>query len=355
MASPTISAAEVQIRPFHPNDTHDQYALVSDPRVASQLLQLPSMELSETEKWAESEQNGRHRLVADWQGRVIGSIHVTSYLNPRLKHAGRLGLMVHPDAWGQGVGSQLMAAALNLADNWLNLSRVELEVFTDNPGAIHLYEKFGFAREGVRQKVAFGNGRFLDDFVMARLHGRCPGPDKPASPAAPPPPATFAPEDVHIRPPRPADFADLHACFSHPLVDRTTLQMPSQEASQTRKRFAEPAPGIHRFVADVQGKAVGIITLHQPHNPRQSHVAGMGMMIHPAYWGRGIGRQLMAAITDLADNWLNIKRLELEVNVDNPAGVRLYEKFGFVIEGTKHWHAFGDGRLADSHFMGRIR
>jgi putative acetyltransferase len=114
-------------------------------------------------------------------------------------------------------------------------------------------------------------------------------------------------------------------------------------------------PGIHRFVAEVQGKAVGIITLHQPHNPRQSHVAGMGMMIHPAYWGKGIGRQLMAAITDLADNWLNIKRLELEVNVDNPAGVRLYEKFGFVIEGTKRWHAFGDGRLADSHFMARVR
>ncbi len=355
MTALTINPAEIMIRPFHPDDVQDQHKMVTHPRVASQLLQLPSMELSETEKWAESEQNGRHRLVADWQGRVIGFVHVTAFLNPRLKHSGRLGLMVHPDAWGQGVGHQLMTAALNLADNWLNLSRVALEVYTHNEAAIHLYEKFGFEREGLRQKVAFGNGRFLDDYVMARLHGRFPGPDEPASPAAPPPPAKFTPEDVLIRPPRPTDFADLHACFSHPLVDRTTLQLPSQEASQTRKRFAEPAPGIHRFVAEVQGKAVGIITLHQPHNPRQSHVAGMGMMVHPAYWGRGIGRQLMAAITDLADNWLNIKRLELEVNVDNPAGVRLYEKFGFLIQGTKRWHAFGDGRLADSHFMGRIR
>ncbi|MBK8905835.1 MAG: GNAT family N-acetyltransferase [Anaerolineaceae bacterium] len=355
MTTFTIHPAEVIIRPFHPDDTHDQYTMVSDPRVASQLLQVPSMELAETEKWATSEQNGRHRLVADWHGRVIGAIYVTAYQNPRLKHAGRLGMMVHPDAWGQGVGSQLLAAALNLADNWLNLSRVELEVFTHNQAAIHLYEKFGFEQEGVRQKVAFGSGRFLDDFVMARLHGRFPGPEEPAKPASPPPRADFTAEDVQIRPPRKGDIADLHACFSHPLVDRTTLQMPSQESSQTQKRFADPVPGVHRFVAEVHGKAVGIITLHQTHKPRQSHVAGMGMMVHPAYWGQGIGSRLMAAITDLADNWLNVVRLELEVNVDNPAGVRLYEKFGFVIEGTKRWHAFGDGRLADSHFMARVR
>ena len=64
---------------------------------------------------------------------------------------------------------------------------------------------------------------------------------------------------------------------------------------------------------------------------------------------------LMGKVVDLADTWLNVQRIELEVNVDNPAGVRLYEKFGFEIEGTKRWHAFGDGRLADSHFMARVR
>ncbi|MCB8976203.1 MAG: GNAT family N-acetyltransferase [Ardenticatenaceae bacterium] len=355
MNTRNINPAEIVIRPFHLDDAPGQYTMVSDPRVVSQLLQLPSMELSETEKWAASEQSGRHRLVADWQGRVVGFTHVTAYLTPRLRHCGRLGLMVHPDVWGQGVGSQLMTAALDLADNWLNLSRVELEVYTHNEAAIHLYEKFGFVREGLRQKVSFGNGRFLDDFVMARLHGRVPGPVEPNSPATPPPPADFTPEEVLIRPPRRADFDDLHACLTHPLVDRTTLQLPSMEVSQIQKRFGDAAPGIHRFAAEVQGKAVGLITLHKAQNPRQSHVAGMGMMVHPAYWGKGIGNQLMAAIIDLADNWLNVKRLELEVNTDNPAAVRLYEKFGFVIEGTKRWHAFGDGRLADSHFMGRIR
>jgi putative acetyltransferase len=68
-----------------------------------------------------------------------------------------------------------------------------------------------------------------------------------------------------------------------------------------------------------------------------------------------IGTQLMDTVLDLADNWLNLKRVELEVNIDNPAGVRLYEKAGFVIEGTKRFHTYGDGRWADSYFMARVR
>jgi putative acetyltransferase len=78
-------------------------------------------------------------------------------------------------------------------------------------------------------------------------------------------------------------------------------------------------------------------------------------MVHPDYWGIGIGSQLMSAILDIADNWLNLTRVELEVNTDNPVAVRLYEKFGFEIEGTHKLHAFGNGRWADSYFMSRLR
>ncbi len=350
-----IQLNEVEIRPFHPDDAADQHAMVSHPRVAEMLLQLPSMELAETQTWAKTEKNGRYRLVADWNGRVVGAIHLTQYLRPRIKHSGTLGMMVHPDAWGQGIGSLLLEAGLNITDNWLNLSRVELEVYTHNKSAVRLYEKFGFEHEGVRQKVSFGNGRFLDEYVMARLHGRFPGPEQPSEPPTPPAPANFMPDDVIIRTPRPSDVDALYACFRDPLIARTTLQMPTQEMGVTQKRLETHNNKLHRFVAEVQGVAVGIISLHLFENPRQHHIGGLGMMVHPAYWGKGIGSQLMPAVLDLADNWLNLTRVELEVNTDNPAAVRLYKKFGFEIEGTKRWHAFGDGRLADSHFMARIR
>lgn len=342
------------IRPIHPDDAADQYAMVAHPQVAVTLMQLPSMELAQTQSWIQEPKPGVHRLVADWRGRVIGSVGVRQAQNARLAHSGKLGMMVHPDFWRQGVGTALMAAALDLADNWLNMLRLELEVYTHNTAAIHLYEKFGFATEGTKQKAVFGDGRYFDAHIMARLRHTewyAAPPPPPIRPLTKQPPVTAA-----IRTPRyPDDLNDLYFIFCQPEVSRTTLQLPSQEISKTRQRLQEAATGLYRYVAEVDGRVVGIATLHQRQNPRERHAASLGMMVRPDYWGRGIGSQLLDALVKLADNWLQLTRIELEVNTDNTAGVRLYEKFGFTIEGTHKLHAYGDGRMADSYFMARIR
>ena len=62
-----------------------------------------------------------------------------------------------------------MEAALDLADNWLNLTRIELHVYTDNSAGIGLYEKFGFEVEGTHHRFAFRNGKYVDAYSMARL------------------------------------------------------------------------------------------------------------------------------------------------------------------------------------------
>ena len=157
------------IRPFHPADAADQYEIVSHPAVARMLLQLPSMEFNETLAWAERQQPGRHRLVAHAGGKVVGAGALTQAQNPRLAHSGRLGMMVHPEFWGQGIGGRLMEAMLDLADNWLNLKRVELEVNVDNPAAIRLYHKFDFVVEGTKRMHAYGDGRWTDSHFMARF------------------------------------------------------------------------------------------------------------------------------------------------------------------------------------------
>ncbi|RMH01857.1 MAG: GNAT family N-acetyltransferase [Chloroflexi bacterium] len=140
-----------------------------------------------------------------------------------------------------------------------------------------------------------------------------------------------------------------------PAVCRTTLQLPSQEYLRVEERTRTHRPGLHRYVAEKDGRIVGSITIHQGNTARTRHTAGLGMAVHPDFWGQGIGSQLMETILNLADNWLNLLRVELEVNIDNPAAIRLYKKFGFEVEGTKRMHTYGDGRWADSYFMARIR
>ena len=64
------------------------------------------------------------------------------------------------------------AAAVDLADNWLNYTRLELTVYTDNAAALALYRKFGFEIEGTLKAYAFRDGRFIDAYTMARLRER---------------------------------------------------------------------------------------------------------------------------------------------------------------------------------------
>jgi RimJ/RimL family protein N-acetyltransferase len=69
----------------------------------------------------------------------------------------------------QGVGSKLMARAVEWAKGTGVVSRVELLVFTRNEMAIHLYQKFGFLVEGRQRRAIFRNGEYLDNLLMALL------------------------------------------------------------------------------------------------------------------------------------------------------------------------------------------
>jgi putative acetyltransferase len=68
-----------------------------------------------------------------------------------------------------------------------------------------------------------------------------------------------------------------------------------------------------------------------------------------------VGTALLQAAIDLADNWLNLRRLELEVYTDNEPAVRLYARAGFVIEGTLRQYVFRDGQYVDVYTMARFR
>ncbi len=61
----------------------------------------------------------------------------------------------------------------------------------------------------------------------------------------------------------------------------------------------------------------------------------------------------MRAAVDLAGWRLNLERLELEGYIDNEPAVRLYTKYGFVIEGKLAQLAYRDGQYVDAYAMGR--
>ena len=118
----------------------------------------------------ENQQDGHVGIVAVLDARIVGSADVTQQ-KERRSHVGVIGLCVHDDFHGRGIGTALLGALIDTADNWLNLKRLELGVFVDNEPAIRLYKKFGFVVECTRRAEAFRDGQFADSYGMARLHG----------------------------------------------------------------------------------------------------------------------------------------------------------------------------------------
>jgi putative acetyltransferase len=160
---------------------------------------------------------------------------------------------------------------------------------------------------------------------------------------------------IQVRAVRASDWRDLYEIWTDRRVCWGTRQVPLQPEDTIRKKIENPPDGMYGLVAEVDGRVVGHTNLHRGRSPRAQHVAGCGIAVHPDHWNQGVGSALMTAVVDLADNWLDLKRIELEVYTDNAAAIHLYEKFGFVLEGTKRKYAFREGEYVDAHVMARVR
>ena len=162
--------------------------------------------------------------------------------------------------------------------------------------------------------------------------------------------------EITVRHAEPSDAETMHRIMSGPKAAAGTLQLPLQPAEVWRKRLAEPPEGLFLLAACVEGEVVGNLSLHtSPNRPRIRHTGSIGMAVRDDWQGKGVGTALMEAALYLADNWLNLSRVELTVYTDNAAGIALYEKFGFEREGTHRRYAFRDGGFVDAYSMARVR
>ena len=166
------------IRRTSSRDAAAMAQLMSDPAVFGGLLQMP---YPSEERWqarlAEATPAGKPELslVAERDGAIIGSVGLDSVgVALRRRHAMGLGILVARDAQGQGVGTALMQAVCDYADNWLGTLRIELTVYADNVVAQRLYARFGFELEGRLRGYALRDGVFVDALAMARFHPKPP-------------------------------------------------------------------------------------------------------------------------------------------------------------------------------------
>lgn len=108
------------------------------------------------------------RLVAVENDEILGWA-VLSPVSSRCVYAGvnEVSVYVHPDVHGQGMGSALLQALIDYAEQ-NNIWTLQAGIFPENVASVQLHEKRGFRIVGTREKLGQMQGAWRDVLLMER-------------------------------------------------------------------------------------------------------------------------------------------------------------------------------------------
>lgn len=158
--------------------------------------------------------------------------------------------------------------------------------------------------------------------------------------------------EVIIRHMEMSDIDDINDIYQDRAVLENTSLLPYVSAATVKGIFDNT--DFYTLVAEYDKKVVGHITLILSSKARQKHASSFAIAVHSGFHGKGVGKALMDAAIEQADNWLNLIRLELEVHADNDAAIAVYKKSGFEVEGEKRFAVFKSGQYISMLMMARI-
>lgn len=163
---------QVDIRSFSKEDVKELNKIRRSEGVFETILSLKDETVDETYQYFTGDRS--HTFIAEdvKAERIIGYIKLVIDEEKRRRHKANLSVAIHNDYQGNGVGSKLFTEAMDLAENWLMLKKIELTVLENNVPGIELYKKFGFEIEGVSRADTVVNGKYEDVVFMGKVFDR---------------------------------------------------------------------------------------------------------------------------------------------------------------------------------------
>ncbi|NWL35541.1 GNAT family N-acetyltransferase [Paenarthrobacter nitroguajacolicus] len=144
---------ELEFRPM----TSEDWPAVEEIYRAGIATGQATFEAAPPASWSEFDMSKRPdlRLVAiDPSGKLLGWV-AASPVSSRAVYRGVVehSIYIHPEASGQGVGTRLLAALLELADR-VGVWTVQSSIFPENTASLKLHESAGFRVVGRRDRIA---------------------------------------------------------------------------------------------------------------------------------------------------------------------------------------------------------
>lgn len=149
------------------------------------------------------------------------------------------------------------------------------------------------------------------------------------------------------------DYKEISKIRKMPGVMENILSNKDEEEELIKEKIINRGKNQYWYVAEENGKVIGLGILMNHGNLRKKHVGVITLMVNSDYQNKGVGSLLMDKLINLSES-LNIIRLELCVFRDNYKAINLYKKFGFKEEGIKVKSALKNGEYIDEIMMAMI-
>lgn len=173
-------------------------------------------------------------------------------------------------------------------------------------------------------------------------------------------PNPFEGERVRLRALSDGDFETLHRWFSDPAV--LTHQLAGPLKLRSREANEEMFRGWMKDVSSAVSFAIERTedeTLVGQCGLWSIASAGrwctLGIVFGREYWNQGYGTEALTLVLNYVFGELNLNRVQLTVNADNPRAIRAYTKAGFQEEGRARQAYFRDGQWRDMLYMGVLK
>ncbi len=149
--------------------------------------------------------------------------------------------------------------------------------------------------------------------------------------------------------------------FNDPEVTRgLSTIFPMSEASEDKwfenmlKRPVETQPLGIEIQIDGEWKLIGNLGFFD--FDKFAHSAEIGIVIgEKQYWGQGYGTKALELALQHGFGSMNLNRITLMVYALNERAIRVYNKVGFVLEGTMRDAVYREGKYYDVHIMSVLR
>lgn len=143
---------------------------------------------------------------------------------------------------------------------------------------------------------------------------------------------------LKLREMRLSDQDAMHACFGDPEAMRFWNRPAHQHRSATERvvRRATVYAPFKQLIWAVEeaesGECIGMVNYHKVDMAHRH--ADLGYLLRRDRWGRGLGREAMAAVVGHCFGALKLHRVQAVIDPDNTASRKLVEGLGFTLEGT---------------------